>query len=145
MFGTKKTEDNGNGSKKTILPSSNSGGINSLVQNTRVTGDVTSSADIRIDGYLKGTLDCKAKVIIGATGEVDGNIKCINAVIEGVFSGDLSVEEILDIRRNAKISGNIHTDKLIVESGATFNVNCSMGGLKKGKLKTKPAAVLAEN
>ena len=138
MFGNKKTEENSNSSKKTILPSSNSGGINSLVQDTSVEGDITSGSDIRIDGFLKGTLDCKAKVIIGSSGKVEGKITCQHAVIEGSFSGNLTVKEILDVRQSASIDGEIQTGRLIVESGATFNVNCNMGaGSKSIKKKLK--------
>lgn len=108
------------------MPSSHS--LNSLVKGTVVEGTVKSESDIRIDGTIKGKLFCDAKVIIGPSGYVEGEIRCENAVIEGKFEGNLQVSELLNIRETANISGEVRTNKLIVQSGATFNVACSMGG-----------------
>jgi cytoskeletal protein CcmA (bactofilin family) len=80
-----------------------------------------------VDGTIKGNLDCTAKVIIGPTGYVEGQINCTNAIIEGRFEGVLNVKELLNVRNSAKINGEITTNKLIVEAGAVFNVTCKMG------------------
>lgn len=104
--------------------------LNSLVQGTLVEGTVTSESDIRVDGTIKGKLICNAKVIIGPAGTIEGEIKCKNAVIEGKFHGKLEVAELLNIREDASVSGDVRTNKLIVQSGAVFNVNCTMGGVK---------------
>ena len=124
MLGGKK--DN-NGRSGTIIPASTSHGLNSLVQGTELTGDINAGNDIRIDGSIKGTLNCKSKVIIGPTGMIDGEVNCANAVIEGKFKGKLVVKELLHIKESANIEGAIHTGKIIVQSGAVFNVTCQMG------------------
>ena len=82
--------------------------------------------DVRIDGTLKGSLTCDSKVIIGPTGLVDGDIECENAVIEGHFTGILTVRDSLQVKESANIKGDINTDKLVVHSGAVFNVSCLM-------------------
>lgn len=126
MFNNNKNEAN-KAKNAGILPSSSSHALNSLVKGTIVEGTVKSENDIRVDGVIRGKLFCDAKVIIGATGFVEGEIRCKNAVIEGRFEGMLEVGELLNVRETAKISGEVHTGKLIVQSGATFNVSCTMG------------------
>jgi cytoskeletal protein CcmA (bactofilin family) len=127
----------GNNNKKevsktsSIIPTSGTNSLNSLVQGTMVEGTVTSDSDIRVDGMIKGKLICKAKVIIGSSGTIEGEVKCRSAVVEGTFNGSIVVDELLNIRESAKISGEISTNKLIVQSGAVFNVACNMGGKKK--------------
>lgn len=123
MFGGK--EKNGSATKSSS--SSNLGALNTLVEGTVVEGQVTAKSDIRIDGMIRGSLTCDGKVIIGATGFVEGQIKCESAVIQGRFEGTLSVSDLLNVRQTAKINGEISTGKLIVESGAIFNVTCKMG------------------
>lgn len=125
MFGGNNKKESSN-SRSTSAPTAN--GFNSLVKGTVVEGTVKSESDIRIDGTIKGKLHCDAKVIIGPTGRVEGEIRCQNAVIEGSFEGVLQVKELLNIREAAKIGGEVTTEKLIVQSGATFNVTCTMGG-----------------
>ncbi len=108
-------------------PSSTSYGLNSLVEGTQIDGTIKSDSDIRIDGAIKGKLTCTAKVIIGPTGKVSGEVFCKNAVIEGTFDGVLNVDELLNVRETAKVDGDVRTNKLIIQSGAVFNVSCVMG------------------
>jgi len=97
------------------------------VQGTIVEGTVRAESDIRVDGIIHGDLTCSAKVIIGPTGEIKGEVKCVNAMIDGKFEGKLYVEDLLTVRETAIVNGDIHTGKLIVQSGAVFNVTCDMG------------------
>lgn len=99
----------------------------SLVQGTVIEGTVEAESDIRIDGTINGHLKCKAKVIVGPSGHIKGEIHCQNAVVEGTIDGKLEVVDLLNIRESAKIYGKVLTDKLIVQSGALFNVQCQMG------------------
>ena len=123
MFGSSKnTED----SSKTTTSTSATGGINTLVKGTTVEGTVRCDSDIRVDGTIKGKLICKSKVILGPTGSVEGEINCQNAVIEGRFKGILTVKELLNVRDTADVDGDISTGKLVVQSGAKFNVACKM-------------------
>lgn len=128
MFGNKESKKEQPTKKMSTSSTSSSNSINSLVNGTTIEGKVKANNDFRIDGTLIGTLDCKGKVIIGPTGVVDGEINCANALIEGKFDGHLKVKELLSVKDSAKITGEIITDKLLVQSGAVFNVKCQMGG-----------------
>ncbi len=128
MFGKETTKESANKSKNgSVLPASTTHALNSLVQGTMVEGSVHCKTDFRVDGNIKGKLFCDAKVIIGPTGFVEGEIRCQNAVIEGKFEGVIQVAELLNIRESAAVSGDVTTNKLIVQSGAVFNVACTMG------------------
>ncbi|MFT5168758.1 MAG: cytoskeletal protein CcmA (bactofilin family) [Saprospiraceae bacterium] len=130
MFSSKKKE--ASPSKKSIL-STTSHSLNIIVSGTVIEGTIKSESDIRIDGVIKGSLNCNAKVIIGPTGFIEGEVRCQNAVIEGKFEGTLHVLELLHVRESAKVSGDVSTNKLIVQSGAVFNVACQMGAVKANK------------
>ncbi len=130
MFGSNNRNDQKNKSKKVPRENMNSQSTNSLVRGTSVEGTITTESDIRIDGKLVGHLISKGKVIIGPSGEINGDIDCQNAMIEGHFSGRLVVHELLQIKETAKVEGEVQTNKLVVQSGSIFNVRCSMGGKK---------------
>lgn len=132
MFGTKK-------SGATNAPSSLSpNSINSLVNGTKVEGTINADNDFRIDGHLKGSLNCKGKVIIGGTGVVSGDISCQNAVIEGSFDGNLKVNELLAVKETAKVTGDVIAGTVNVDAGAVFNVTCNTGASVK-KMPTQEA------
>ncbi|MEP6647002.1 MAG: polymer-forming cytoskeletal protein [Saprospiraceae bacterium] len=110
-----------------LINSGSSTSSNSLVQGTNIEGTVQADKDIRIDGSLKGTLMCKGKVIIGPTGYITGDVQCENAVIEGRFEGVLLVNDVLHVKENARVEGDVTTQKLVVQPGSIFNVKCKMG------------------
>lgn len=101
---------------------------NRIGKGTSITGDITSDADFRIDGVLEGNVKTSGKVVIGRTGSINGKVQCQNADIEGKFSGELAVEDILALKSSANIQGDVIAGKLAVEPGATFNASCSMKG-----------------
>ncbi len=104
---------------------------NILAKNTTIIGDLSSEGDFRIDGILEGTLTTKGRVIIGAEGFIKGKVECNNADIEGKFSGELKVHQMLTIKATANIFGDVVLGKLSVEPGASFNATCAMKGAVK--------------
>jgi len=128
MFGNTKENHT-----KTVTSTPVSGSLNSLVTGTRIEGDVKSESDIRVDGIIHGSLDCKAKVIIGPTGQIFGKITCQNAVIEGTLEGEIQVDEILKLEKSAVVKAEIVTSKIVIAAGAKFNGNCKMGTADKIK------------
>ena len=90
-------------------------------------GQIRIEGDIRIEGLVKGSVTSKGKVMMGRSGRVEGDIICQNAEISGHVSGKLKVADILILKANAQIDGDINTGKLVIESGVKFNGNCSMG------------------
>jgi len=105
--------------------------INLIGAGTGIEGEVNSNGDIRVDGSITGGVHSKAKVVIGNTGLVEGNVTCQNADVSGTVKGNLTVTETLFLKSTAKINGDIYTAKLIVEVGASFTGSCNMGPLVK--------------
>jgi cytoskeletal protein CcmA (bactofilin family) len=104
---------------------------NVVAKNTTIKGDINSDGDFRIDGTLEGTLKTNGRVIIGVDGFINGNVEATNADIEGKFSGQLQVSNMLTIKVTANISGDVIIGKLSIEPGATFNATCAMKGALK--------------
>lgn len=110
--------------------SSNSS-INLIGAGTVIEGDIRSNGDIRIDGTVHGKVVSKAKVVVGSTGSVEGDVSCQNSDLSGTVKGKMSVSELLFLKSSAKIIGDIVTGKLVVEVGATFTGSCNMGPVIK--------------
>lgn len=101
--------------------------MTSISEGTVLDGQIKIEGDIRIDGLVKGTVTSKGKVMIGGSGKVDGDIICQSAEIAGHVGGKLKVADILFLRGNAVVDGDINTGKLVIENGVKFNGNCTMG------------------
>jgi len=89
-------------------------------------GDINSTGDLRIDGHLYGNINCTAKVIIGANGIVEGDISSKNADILGKVKGNVRVKELLQIKGEGHLDGNMHVARLQIEASAHFNGQCHM-------------------
>ena len=109
----------------------NDNSVNLIGAGTKIKGNIESEGDIRIDGTLIGTIKSKGKVVIGSTGVVEGEITCENADISGTVKIKITVSNILLLKPTAKLTGDIVTSKLAIESGATFSGTCAMGGVVK--------------
>lgn len=107
-------------------PDSNS--INILGSGTEVTGNIKSNGDFRIDGHLKGNIEVKGKLVVGASGLVDGEVFCQTADISGNLKGKINVSELLTLKSTSRITGDIITGKIAIEPDAQFTGTCSMGG-----------------
>ncbi|MCP4460041.1 MAG: polymer-forming cytoskeletal protein [Cytophagales bacterium] len=100
---------------------------NIIGKGTTLTGDLETFGNLRVEGKLKGNIKSKSKIAFGQSSEVDGNVHAQNAEIAGHVSGTVEISETLVLKASAVIDGDIVTNKLLVESGATFNGSCKMG------------------
>ena len=124
MFGSSK---NGNNN---ISKSYNEGfgsSHNNIGYGTKIKGEITCDGDIRIDGHVKGSVSSKAKIVIGESGMIEGDVVCTNAVIAGQVTGTITVNELLTLQSTAVVDGDIIAGKFVVEEGAKFNGKCQMG------------------
>ncbi|MCB0399059.1 MAG: polymer-forming cytoskeletal protein [Winogradskyella sp.] len=111
---------------------------NIIAQGTKIVGDIASEGPFRIDGTVEGNVKTSGKVVIGKSGFIKGTLQSENADFEGKFSGKLILTGTLSLKSTAHIEGEVHTSKLAVEPGATFNATCSMKGTVKA-LSNEPA------
>ena len=107
-----------------------------------ITGNIDAQGDIRVDGTVKGNVISKNKVLVGAEGVIEGNIQCREADIMGQVYGNIKTEELLHLKGNAAVSGDINTAKLLIEPTVSFNGQCHMGA---NIVELKPEMPLAVN
>jgi len=100
-----------------------------ISEGTNLQGDVKSENDLRIDGTIHGNVISSAKVVIGPTGYVDDNIHGKQADITGKVNGNITVMEVLQLRGESNVQGNIHAATLQIDPTAIFNGQCQMGAV----------------
>lgn len=113
------------------IPVSAQDSINLIGAGTSIKGDIQANGDIRIDGNLTGTVTAKGKLVLGPNGFIDGHVYCKSADVSGNIKGNLTVSELTHLKATAKFTGDINTNKLAIDPGASFSGNCAMGGIIK--------------
>ncbi|MBC6399499.1 MAG: polymer-forming cytoskeletal protein [Ekhidna sp.] len=114
-----------NKNQKEVEELSNSSNI--IGKGTIVNGSIETFGNIRVEGKVIGDIKTKSKAACGSSSLVEGSMLAQNAEVAGHIKGTIEVTELLILKSTASIDGDIVTNKLSVESGASFNGKCKMG------------------
>jgi cytoskeletal protein CcmA (bactofilin family) len=109
------------------LEKSKDKGFNTLIGEGAVfEGVISVPHSVRIDGMFKGKIETVEMLTIGTEGIVEAEIKARNLILGGKLTGNIIVEERVELESSALHNGNLQTRELIINQGASFNGCCSM-------------------
>lgn len=92
-----------------------------LGKSVMVKGQIFSREDLTIDGEVEGTVELQEnRLTIGPNGRVQASVKAREIVVLGTVHGNVEAAEKVDIRKEAKLVGDIKTQRIAVEDGAFF-------------------------
>ncbi|HON09272.1 MAG TPA: polymer-forming cytoskeletal protein [Chitinispirillaceae bacterium] len=97
-----------------------------LGEGTVFEGTISVPHSLRIDGSFKGKIHTTEIITIGNTGIVEADIVAKSAIIGGKVTGNLSVEDRVELEADSSLIGDLKTRDLIINEGAVFHGNCSM-------------------
>jgi len=97
-----------------------------IAEGVEIIGDVAFAGGMRIDGRVRGDVigrrldtTTASLLVLSAKGEIEGSIRCGDAVINGTVVGDLDVEHRLELQSDAKVTGTIRYRQLQMDVGAS--------------------------
>ena len=113
---------------------------------TVITGEASFKTMLRVDGRFSGRIaSTGGNLIVGSGGQVDANIEVAVATIHGIVTGDIIASDRIELGRAAKLTGNIQTPSLMIESGAVFEGSCKMTQAKATVTDKSPKVERKEN
>lgn len=96
-----------------------------IASGTSITGDVHFAGALHLDGCIEGAVlaedDGRAVFTLSAEGQVAGEIRVSNAVINGVVKGDIHAVERLELAAQARVEGDVYYRVLEMAAGAEVN------------------------
>jgi cytoskeletal protein CcmA (bactofilin family) len=103
---------------------SSRGGNAVLGKSVIVKGQIFSREDLTIDGEVEGTVELQEhRLTVGPNGRVTASIKAREIVVLGTIHGNVETTDKIDIRKEAKLVGDIKTARIVIEDGAYFKGN----------------------
>jgi cytoskeletal protein CcmA (bactofilin family) len=103
----------------------------------KINGQIHSKEDLYVDGDVEGTVEApEHKLTIGPNGTVHATIKAREVVALGSIQGNVEAAEKIEIRKDAKLVGDIRTARIIIEDGAYFKGSIDI--VKPEPAKTTP-------
>ncbi|HTM51965.1 MAG TPA: polymer-forming cytoskeletal protein, partial [Bryobacteraceae bacterium] len=89
-----------------------------------VKGQILSREDLTIDGEVEGTIEMQEhRLTVGPNGKVRASVKAREVIVLGTLHGNVETGDRIDIRKEAKLVGDIRTARIVIEDGAYFKGN----------------------
>ena len=105
-----------------------------------VKGQIYSREDLTIDGEVEGTAELQEhRLTVGPNGKVRAAIKARELVVLGTIHGDVETTDKIDIRKEAKLVGDIKTARIVIEDGAYFKGNIDIVRAEAPRPAPQPA------
>lgn len=106
-----------------------------------VKGSITGREDVQVDGRLEGDVELpEHRLTVGVGGHVQGGVRAREIVVLGSVHGNLEAVERIEIKRNAKVVGDLRAARFVVEDEAYFKGNIETIRTDAPKPAGKPAA-----
>ena len=91
----------------------------------RLEGKFTIADSIEIECEVAGEINVEGKLVVGENGIVQANVHTVDALIKGLYEGDMVATGEVEVTDTGRVSGNIETDSLVISKGGFFNGNIS--------------------
>ena len=102
-------------------PETSRGGSATIGKAVKIAGQIYSREDLYVDGDVEGTIELMDhKLTIGPNGKVHAGVKAREVVALGSIQGNVEASERIEIRKDARLVGDIKTARIVIEDGAYF-------------------------
>src|SRR5579872_1743534 len=114
------------------------GGSATIGKAVKVVGQIFSKEDLYVDGDLEGSVEAlEHKLTIGPHGTVHAGVKAREVIALGTIQGNVEATDKIEIRKEAKLVGDIKTARIIIEDGAYFKGSIDIVKPEPGKAPSK--------
>jgi len=105
-------------------------------------GEINFKDTLRVDGRVRARINSDGELVVGPTGEVEGEITVGAATISGHIRGTLRVRERLEVHGGGRVEGDVLLGRpgLVVHDGGVVEARVQMGTLKEGEAEPEGAA-----
>ncbi|HEV3334062.1 MAG TPA: polymer-forming cytoskeletal protein [Bryobacteraceae bacterium] len=87
----------------------------------KIVGEIYSNEDLLIEGFVQGTVEAlHQKLTVGHNGTLQAKVQVRELDVQGNVQGDVVASERVEIRKDAKLVGNITAARIAIEDGAYF-------------------------
>ena len=109
---------------------------NFISQDVEIVGTVRFGKALTVHGKIVGDVHASGTLTLGENGRIEGNIRAASISIEGTVKGNVTVRDRCELKRAARLIGDLEAPRLIIEDGATFVGLSKVGPVPPAKAAT---------
>ena len=99
----------------------------SIGKTVSITGQLSGSEDLTLDGQVEGRIDLPQNVLtVGASGRIKAQIFAKTVIVHGHVAGDIAASEKVEIRDSGQVQGDIVAPRVAIAEGAQFKGSIDM-------------------
>ncbi|MDX2219419.1 MAG: polymer-forming cytoskeletal protein [Burkholderiales bacterium] len=87
-----------------------------------ITGDITFSGGLRVDGQVKGNIRATGNkpgtLVLSEMAKIEGEIEVAHVVINGTVAGPVRASEYLELLPKARVTGDVSYKSIEIHVGA---------------------------
>ena len=91
-------------------------------------GTFQSTRDLRVEGQVKGTINCQGTLHVAQGANVDARVEAENISVAGELEGEITCKGRLQILPSGRVRGKIETGTLVINEGAFYEGQLEMSG-----------------
>jgi cytoskeletal protein CcmA (bactofilin family) len=95
-------------------------------EGSEIEGRYTFSGTVMLNGRFKGEISTTDTLIIGDKGVMNGDVRAGQVLIRGEVVGNVSAAERVELKRTARVFGDVEAPVVVVEEGVLFEGHCRM-------------------
>jgi cytoskeletal protein CcmA (bactofilin family) len=105
-----------------------------------IKGQIFSREDLTIDGEIDGSVELhEHRLTVGPNGKLQAGVKAREVVVLGTIHGNVEASDKIDIRKDAKLVGDIKTARIVIEDGAYFKGSIDIARPEAARAPAPPA------
>ena len=93
---------------------------------TSFTGEIKSKGTIRIEGAIKGRVECDDTIVVDENGKVNADLIAGQIIVSGTVEGNLFAHDRLEVTHKGRVLGNIVAPRVSLAEGVIFEGKCTM-------------------
>ena len=95
-------------------------------RNSVFDGIFQTTRDLRVEGEVKGTIDCKGTLYVAEGATVAAKVEADNVTVAGDLNGEVRCRGRLQIMPSGKVHGKVNTQTLVINEGAIYEGQLEM-------------------
>ena len=104
----------------------------------RLIGTLHVEGDLRLGGTVEGQVEATGDVEIDDEAKVNASVAGRDVSIRGQVSGPVTARKRLVVAKSGSLTGDVRVARLVIQDGATFSGNVSMGPRAEPAAKPQP-------
>lgn len=90
-------------------------------------GDLVFDKSVKILGGFEGSISTNGSLVVAGEGIVQADVEAGTIAVEGQINGNVMAKDLVELKKTARLQGDLKCERLVVVDGARFVGHCDVG------------------